>query len=218
MFFAGALPVFAGLNSAVIVLPAESPRGAPAVSLVQPADYLCAVVTIRSTSKDPERQANAMRETLQRVTAAVEKSSQFQLHQGAVHLAGSGTNLSSMFSKAGAGPASLQTSLRVLSPLAGSPDIFEAMKQLRRFIASFSPAEDTDLNVTSMSLAVAAPEQYRERLLALIADQLRGVQQVFGARTVAIDGLQNAIVVRQVDDANVEIFIDYLMSATIESR
>jgi hypothetical protein len=217
VFLLSVAPVFAGLNSAVIVLPSENIRSAPAVTLVQPADYLCAIITIRSTSRDPERQANAMRETLQRVTSIVEKSSRYQLHQGAVHLAG-GYSSSFSFSKAGAGPASLQTSMRILCPLGGNADIFETMKQLRKFIAGFQPAEETDLQVASMTLAVAAPEQYRERLLALIADQSRSVQQTLGARSVAIDGLQNAVVVRQVDDANVEIFIDYLLSATVDTR
>ena len=100
-----ATPVFASLNSAVIVLPSDTNRSAPAVCLIQPADYLCAVLLIRSTAKDPEKQAAAMRETLQRITALVEKSPRFQLHQGAVHLA-NGANGGVLFSKAGTGPAS----------------------------------------------------------------------------------------------------------------
>ena len=216
LMLASAAPGWAGLNSAVIVLPVENQRSAPAVTLVQPADYLCAVVTLRTTSKDTDRQSSAMRESLQRITDAIEKSPRFQLHQGPVRFAG--TNSSLFSSKAGAGPASLQTSLRVLCPLQGATDVFEPMRQLRRFISSLTPADDTELNVISISLAVTDPEQYRARLLALIADQSRSIQQNFGARTIIIDGLQNPVVVRQIDDSNVELYLDYQLSANLETR
>ena len=216
LLLATSLPAFAGLNSAVIVLPAENARPAPAVNLVQPADYLCAVVTLRTTAKDADRQSAAMRESLQRITAAIEKSPRFQLHQGAARFAGGGSSLYS--SKAGSGPASLQTSLRLLAPLQGNTDVFETMRQLRRFIAGLVPADDTELNVLSISLAVTEPEQYRARLLALIADQARSIQQNFATRSIIIDGLQNPVVVRQLDDSNVELFVEYQLSATLEAR
>ena len=213
---AGATPVFAGFNSAVIVLPSETGRSAPAVCIVQPADYLCAVVTLRTTAKDADRQSTAMRESLRRLTEAIQKSPRFQLHQGALRVAGGGSAVFS--SKAGTGPASLQTNLRVLYPLQGDIDIFESMKHLRQFISALSPAADTELSIVSMSLAVAEPEQYRARLLALIADQSRAIQQNFSARTVIIDGLQNPVSVRQVDDSNVELFVDYQLSANLDTR
>ncbi len=209
-----AAPAWAGLNSAVIVLPTDTGRRAPAISLVQPADYLCAVVTLRATAKDPDRQSAAMRDSLQRVKAAVEKSPRFQLHEGPVRFA-EGT--SSYFSSK-AGAATLQTSVRVLAPLGDGADVFETMKQLRQFIGSFSALTDAELSIASISLAVIAPEQSRERLLALIADQTRAIQRSLGARVVTVDGMQNPVLVRQVDDANVELYIDYQMSATMELR
>jgi hypothetical protein len=209
-------PAWAGLNSAVIVLPAESARSAPSISIVQPADYLCAVLTLRSTAKDADRQSAAMRESLLRLTDAVTKSPRFQLHQGALRLTGSSNSFYS--SATSAGPKSLQSTLRVLLPLQGVTDIFEAVRQLRRFVDTLPPTNDTELSVATIALAVSAPEQYRDRLLALIADQSRAIQQHFGARTVIIDGLQNAVAVRQVDDTNVELFVDYQLSANLDVR
>ena len=216
LLFASTAPVWAGLNSAVIVLPSDTGRSAPAVCLVQPADYLCAVVTLRTTARETDRQSVAMRESLQRLTNAIQKSPRFQLHQGALRYAGNSASLYS--SKAGAGPASLQTTLRVLCPLSGDVDVFETMRQLRVFIASLTPAADTELNVVTITLAVGDPEQYRARLLALIADQSRTIQQNFSARTVIIDGLQNPVTVRQVDDSHVELYVDYQLSANLDVR
>ena len=139
--FASAAPLWAGLNSAVIVLPSETGRTAPAICIVQPADYLCAIVTLRTTARDTDRQSAAMRESLQRLTNALQKSPRFQLHQGALRYAGNSSSVYS--SKAGSGPASLQTTLRVLSPLQGDIDVFESMRQLRVFLASLAPANDT---------------------------------------------------------------------------
>jgi hypothetical protein len=212
LLLATALPALAGLNTAVIVLPSDSTRGSPAVNLVQPADYLCAVVTLRTTAKDVDRQSAAMRESLQRITAAIEKSPRFQLHQGPARFAaGTGALFSS---KTGSGPASL----RVLASLQGNQDVFETMRQLRRFVGGLALADDTELNVISISLAVTEPEQYRSRLLALIADQARAIQQNFATRSIIIDGLQNPVVVRQIDDSNVELFVEYQLSATLDSR
>lgn len=214
LLLATVAPVFGGLNSAVIVLPSETGRPAPSVSIVQPADYLCAVVTLRSTTKDADRQSNAMHEAMQRLTDTVVKSPRFQLHQGPVRLAGVGNGAYSSLS--GAGPTTLQTTLRVLYPLQGLTDIFEATKQLRRFVTSLPATPDVEMNVTALTLAVASPDQYRDRLLSQISDQARTMHQSFGARLVIIDGLQNSVSVRQVDDFNVEIYVDYQLTANLE--
>jgi len=133
----------------------ENPKPAPAVCLAQPADYLCAVVTIRSAAKDPEKQANAMRETLQRVTAAVEKSSRYQLHQGAVRFAG---NSSSSYGKTSVSPATLQTSVRILSPLPGNNRCLRGDEGAAKIHLTFQARGfETDLNVTAVTLAVASP-------------------------------------------------------------
>lgn len=216
VFTAAAAPVFAGLNTAIIVLPVETTRSAPAVALVQPADYLCAVVTLHTTTKDVDRQSAAMRDSLQRLTTTIEKAPRFQLHQGAARFAG---NPGPLFSaKNGSDPANLSTNLRILFPLQGTNDIFESLRQLRRFVTTLAPAPDTELTLVSISLAVNEPEQYRPRLLQLIAEQTRNIQQSFGTRSLIIDGLQNPVLVRQVDDSNVELSVDYQISANVESR
>jgi len=218
LLLASAAPAWAGLSSAIIVLPLENGRNPPAVTFVQPADTLCAIITLRATGKDAERQSTAMRDSVQRLTAAIEKSPRFLLHQGPVRLTGPGSSFGSFLSSSKVGSANLQTNLRVLCPLQGNADVFEAMRQLRGFIATLKPADETELNVVSLSLAVTDPEQYRVRLLTLIAEQSRAIQQTFGARSIIIDGLQNPVLVRQIDDTNIELYIDYQMSANIDVR
>lgn len=213
---ATAAPALAALNSGIIVLPLTTTRTAPAVTLVLPADYLCATVTLRTTTKDIDRQSSAMRSAVRLVTETIEKAPRFQLHQGAARFAGPPGPLYSP--QKGSDPAVLQTDLRILAPLQGTDDIFESLRQLRRFIGGISPGENVELVIVSVSVAVNDPEQYRSRLLGLMAEQTRSVQQTFATRTTIIDGLQNPVIVRQVDDSHVELSIDYQISATIETR
>lgn len=212
-----AAPAFASLSSATITLPAESPRPAPAVSLIQSADYLCATVTIRSVAKDIDRQTLAVQQTLNGLRAGVEKSSRFQLHEGALRLAGFSSSLAS---KSSYNNAVLQATVRILCPLVNgtSADVFADTRQLRQFIAGFDVAPGAELQVVSIGLAVDNSEQYRDRLLELISEQARNTQRNFGARTVVIEGLNNPITVRQLDDLNVELYIDYQLSTTLERQ
>jgi hypothetical protein len=215
LFLLTAVPAFASISSAIVTLPADTPHGPPAVSLVQSADYLCATVVIRSAVKDIDKQTQAVQQTLNTLRAGVEKSSSFQLHDGPLHLSGSAASLPgrSSFSN-----AILQTSLRILCPLVNgtAADAFNNTRLLRQFIASFDVAPGAQLQVVSISLAVDSSEQYRDRLLGLIGEQARVTQQTFGARSVVIDGLNNPVSVRQLDDINVEIYIDYQLSATVD--
>ena len=206
-----------GTSSATITLPTDNPRPAPAVSLVQTADYLCATVTIRSAAKDIERQTLAVQQTLATLRAAVERSSRFQLHDGPLHLTGS---YGAFSGKSSFSNAVLQTTVRILCPLVNgtSADVFNDTRALRQFIASLDVAGGAELQVLSVSLAVDSAEQYRDRLLDLIGEQARATQRTFGARNVVIEGLNNAVTVRQLDDINVELYIDYQLNATVERQ
>jgi hypothetical protein len=210
-------PAFASISSAVITLPSDSSKAAPAVSVVQTADYLCAIVTIRSTLKEIDRQTIAVQQTLATLRAAAERSSRFQFHDGPLHLAG---NSSSLMSRSSYNNAVLQTSVRVLCPLVNgtSTDVFNDTRLLRQFIAGLEVAPGAEMQVVSVNLAVDSAEQYRDRLLDLIGEQAHAAQRSFGARSVVIEGLNNPVTVHQLDDINVEIFIDYQLNATVERQ
>jgi hypothetical protein len=187
------------------------------VSVVQTADYLCAIVTIRSTLKEIDRQTIAVQQTLAALRAAAERSSRFQFHDGPLHLAG---NSSSLAGRSSYNNAVLQTSVRVLCPLVNgtSTDVFNDTRLLRQFIAGVEVSPGAEMQVVSVNLAVDSADQYRDRLLDLIGEQAHAAQRSFGARSVVIEGLNNPVTVHQLDDINVEIFIDYQLNATVERQ
>ncbi|MBC7366008.1 MAG: hypothetical protein H7343_04205 [Undibacterium sp.] len=194
----------------------DPPHGVPAVSIVQPADYLCAIVSIRSTAKDTERQATAVQESMRRITTAVQRSNTFQLHQGPARFFGGSNNANSLFSKPSYNPLSLQTNLRILCPLTPDADFFETIRQLTQFVAAIPLPGESEVKIISATLAVASAEQRRDRLMQLIREQIATTRAQLGANVVTVTGLDSPVLVRQLDNLSVELFLDYQLSATLE--
>ena len=208
--------------SGVIALPFQAQR-ATAIALVQPADYVCATVSISSREKDPARQAEEMRAALRQLTAAVSKSPSLQLHEGPLRFYAGGESglasrllsLPSHFSSGSGGSSLFSSTVRVLYKLDGSQsDTFQAATALRKLIDTTTVGNLTDLRINSLTLAVEAPERQRERLLSLIRESAEAMKKTFNADEVTIGGLDGPVLVRQVDEASVELFIDYKLSVS----
>jgi hypothetical protein len=211
----------------VIAIPFPTQR-ATAIALVQPADYLCATVTLSSRAKDPARQAEEIRETSRQLSAAVSKSPLLQIHEGTLRFYGGGgagfdssytsrllSLPSSAFSSSSGGSPLFSSSVRVLYKLDGSQnDTFQAATALRKLVDTLATSNPTSVHISSLTLAVEAPERQRERLLSLIRESAEAMKKTFHADTVTIGGLDGPVLVRQVDDASVELFIDYTLSVS----
>jgi hypothetical protein len=208
--------------SGVIALPFQAQR-ATAIALVQPADYVCATVSISSREKDPARQTEDMRAAVRQLTTAVSKSPLLQLHEGPLRFYAGGESgltsrllsLPSHLSSSFGGSPLFSSTVRVLYKLDGSQkDTFEAATALRKLIDSINVGSLTDIRVNSLTLAVEAPERQRERLLSLIRESAEAMKKTFNADEVTIGGLDGPVLVRQVDEASVELFIDYELSVS----
>jgi len=204
----------------VIAVPFQSQR-ATAIALVQPADYVCATVVISSREKDPLRQAEDVRGAVKQLSAAVAKSPHLQLHDGPLRFYGGGSRPDFASSSAGllssrfGGSSLFGASMRVLYKLdSGEMDTFTAAATLRKLIDDLKFSNLTEVHVSGISLAVESPERQRERLLALIGDSADAMKKTFHAEKVTVGGLDGPVLVRQVDDVSVELFIDYQLSVT----
>ena len=61
------------------------------------------------------------------------------------------------------------------------------------------------------------PEQYRAKLLGLIAQEITKARETLSGRgSVKLEGLESPVMVRQADDRNVELFLNYSFSITTE--
>jgi len=208
----------------VIAVPFQAQR-ATAIALVQPADYVCATVSISSREKDPARQTEDVRTAVRQLSSAVAKSPLLQLHEGPLRFYAGARNddsftgrLLSLPSSSGPGYGNsslFATSVRVLYKLDGSgSDTFTAATALRKLIDETKLSHLTDIRINQLTLAVEAPERQRERLLSLIRESSEAMKKTFNADQVTVGGLDGPVLVRQVDDASVELFIDYKLSVT----
>ncbi len=210
---------FAGSTvTSVIAVPFQAQR-ATAIALVQPADYVCATVSISSREKDHTRQADEVRNAIRLLESTVAKSPQLQLHQGPLRFnvgsrqKDSSFSLLSSSSSYNSGPL-FGSTVRVLAKLDGNTDPFAAAGALRKLIDDIKAPNLTDISLVNVTLAVDSPERQRERILTLIRDSADAMKKTFGADQITVGGLDGPVLVRQVDDASVELFIDYQLSVT----
>jgi hypothetical protein len=212
----------------VIVVPVESQRLTPtAIALVQPADYVCATIEVTSRRKDTAGQVADIRETIDLLAKAVDKSPRLSLHTGPLRFSSSENTTArllypaaaaqwsvSNFSNSSAAPsAPARLVVRILWKIsAADHDTLDASATLRQFADTFKPAGQAEVRLARLALAVESPERQRQRLLQLIGDSADAMKKTFAASAISIDGLEGPVLVRQVDDTQVELFIDYKLS------
>jgi hypothetical protein len=146
----------------------------------------------------------------------VQSSNTFQLHQGPVRVFGAGSGTSSLSAKTNYAPGSLQTSLRILSPLTPDAEVFEIIRQISLFVARIEVPNDAEVRIVSTTMAVADAEQQRDRLMQLIREQIAKTREQLGANVLTVTGLDGPVLVRQLDPLSVEFYLDYQLSATLE--
>jgi hypothetical protein len=236
-----ALPAAAALRAdapanGVIVVPVENQRLTPtAIALVQPADYVCATIEVTSRRKDTAGQVADIRETIDLLAKAVDKSPRLSLHTGPLRFSSSENTTTarppypasaadaaataarwavSNFSNSSAAPSTpARLVVRILWKIsAADHDTLDASATLRQFADTFKPAGQAEVRLARLALAVESPERQRQRLLQLIGDSADAMRKTFAASAISIDGLEGPVLVRQVDDTQVELFIDYKLS------
>lgn len=210
-----------------IVAPASQDFTQPtAVALAQTADYVCATVTISSREKTYAAQINDIRQTLRLLTESVDKNPALAIHLGALRSGmrrqsasssvGSASSVSGITSSTSGGTdARADTVVRILCKLNSDPeDVYNAAIVLRAFVDAFKPAGQAELRLVNVALAVDAPERQRERLIQLIHESIGAMKQTFNASSITISGLEGPVLVRQVSESQVELYIDYKLTVT----
>ncbi len=213
----------------VIAAPVESQRLTPtAIALVQSADYVCASIEVTSRRKDPAGQVADIRETIALLSKSIDNAPRLSLHTGPLRFssaenapgrpmafgAGGPGSYSGFAKTAGDLLAPARLVVRILWKVSPSDnDILDATVTLRQFVDSFKPAGQAEIRLTRLTLAVEYPERQRQRLLQLIGDSADAMKKSFSASAVTIEGLEGPVLVRQLNDTQVELFIDYRLGA-----
>ena len=104
----------------------------------------------------------------------------------------------------------------MLSPLTPDAEVFEVIREIGQAIARIEIPNDAEVRIISTTLAVAAAEQKRDRLIQLIREQIAKTREQLGANVLTVTGLDSPVLVRQLDHLTVELYLDYQLSATLE--
>jgi hypothetical protein len=112
-----------------------------------------------------------------------------------------------------------QSELSILMALPKDrPDVYACALEIRKFVASLPLPGKARIRTEWIKLVVEGPEQYRPRLLQLIAQEIRATREALTNKAaVSISGLQQPVAIRRADESSVEIYLPYTITISYEN-
>lgn len=214
------LPSLAGISSGwssgpLVVVAMPEPRTV-GVSLVIPADFVSVPVRIVSGQKNSALAYEETRQAIDLISKKAKEGGQFRTSMGVVslsqHKGGFGISSGSWSQPAAS------AEIYLLVPLSKERDnIFGAGVEAARFVEAIAMPGKARCELGSLQLAVENPEQYRAKVLGLISEEIKRTREGLGTSgSVKVEGLEGSVMVRQADDRNVELFLNYSLAITME--
>jgi hypothetical protein len=171
------------------------------------AEYVAMSVSLSSDAKYPAERAKLIQSLQNSIKSAASKAEGIDFQQGAISLS---PQEKSSFSISKSYGRSSGSSFYILSKLGEGKDVYSATQDIYTFISHIKTPEDTSLSLGNTSLAIISPNGYRTQLLEKIKAEIESAKKAIGsAYKVSISGLESPVVVRQKNDRQVTLFIDY---------
>jgi hypothetical protein len=195
----------AGSNSFVVAM--SKTVNPASVKIEVPADYVVVPLSISSDDKDPLRNLENIQVTKSKLTEAAEKSGSIKVRHGVQSLSISARE-DSLFSSYSSASAPSTADMYVIAPLTKDKDAFQSTREIAAFLRSFPKPEQVRLRLGTTSLGVDDSEQYRARLLPLIAKEIERTRTAIGnSKSFEVSGLESSVLVMQQDERNVIVFL-----------
>ena len=214
-----ATPALASISSGsggpVVVVAVPASRTV-AVALAIPADFVSVPIKVISEQKNSALAYEESRQAIEMISHRAKENGQFRASTGVAslsqHKSAFGISSGSWSQPAAA------ADIHLLVPLSKERDnIFAAGAEATRFVEALRLPGKARCEVGRLQLAVENPEQYRAKLLGLIAQEITKARETLSGRwSVKLEGLESPVMVRQADDRNVELFLNYSFSITTE--
>ncbi|WNC68174.1 hypothetical protein RI845_16810 [Thalassotalea nanhaiensis] len=171
------------------------------------ADFVALSVTITADAKMPAERAKLINKLQNIINSKASQATNIDFQQGVISLS---PREKSSFSISRSYGRNSESKFYILAKLDDSKDIYSATQEIYNFISQIEIPEDTNLRLGNTSLALASPEQYRSQLLNKIKAEINSTKEVLGTEyKVSISGIENPVIVRQKNDKQVTVFIDY---------
>lgn len=203
-------------SGGLAVVIASSGSVSVATSLTVPASFVSVPVRVSSDQKNTGQSYEETRAAIALIVQKATESGQFRVEKGVTALSERKSSFG-ISSGSWRQPAA-EADLYLLVPLAEQhADIFSAGALAARFIEGLSLPGKLKCELGQLRLAVEDPEQYRPKLLELIAQDILATRKTLKSirgRSVKVEGLESPVIVRQVDDTKVEVLLDYAITIT----
>jgi hypothetical protein len=198
---------WAGSGSHMVIALPDHPQ--VAVFLRQQADYVAMPVTISSDQRDPIQRLAEMRAAKRLIQKKAEGNPDIIMKTGHVTL--SFEPISKASTRTDPSKPMFTVLLNIFVPIKGKGrDVFICAAMIRKFLDDIAMPGKASIRTGEIRLAVDNPEQYRPALLQMISDAVAKTEEALKAKGASeVSGLVGPVLVRQADDENVELFIDF---------
>jgi hypothetical protein len=201
-------------SASSIVIAAADPRTV-AVVLSLPAEFVSVPLNVVSDQRDSAFAYEELRQALEFVTQKATENHQFRVESSVIALSQRKGGLLSSSSSWNPPAASAQVYLLV--PLTKERDnLFAAGAEAARFVGSLRLPGKARCEFGKLQLAIQNPEKHRAKLLGMLAADVAKTRSGVAASDggVKLEGLESPVMVRQVDDRNVELYLNYSLAIT----
>ena len=205
-------PLSAHAGPSVVVL-SDSYDKPVAVRYKIRADYIAQTVTITSNERDFSAKLKGIKEGKKHLIEYIERKGQVILYEEPAYLYPGSEGLF----KGSYGGNEPQAQVQLLLPIVNNSDnIFSGGIELSELFGALDPLAKTRFQSSAVRLAVEDPEKLRGKILEMIGAEVKFAQErMNGTGKITISGLEGPVKVNQVDDINVELFIEYKVSLEI---
>ena len=177
-----------------------------AVGLYKDAEFVAANLTIENDDRDPIKRIQFWKKAKQ----ALEKKTD-ELKYASIVLLPVNLDVDRSYKIFSTDKTSLTYRLLVSLPEHNN-DFFEATAAIRNIVDGLPEYEDTKYSLSNAFLGIENPEQYRNKILDMIDQDIRNLKQRFGERLkLKISGLNSPVEIYQLDDIKVLLCINYLI-------
>ncbi len=171
------------------------------------AEYVAMSVTLSSDAKYPSERAKLISKLQSAISSSASSDPDIDFQQGVISLS---PREKSSFSFSKSYGRSSGSSFYILAKLDNGKDVYAATQDIYSFIARIKKPEDTSLSLGNTTLAISSPNQYRKQLLEKVKEEIDITKNILGAGyRASISGLENPVIIRQKDDKQVTLFVDY---------
>ncbi|MGD9364560.1 MAG: hypothetical protein PVH87_02610 [Desulfobacteraceae bacterium] len=203
----------AGVGSHVVIAFQDSKS--TSVSIIKQADYLSVPLTLSSKQKDPNIRFSEMSDAQNRILREIDKRQDIIIKKGPISLSPRPT---SKFASYSYGRPS-EAQFNILVGLKDCDDAYSCAGRIRKIIDTIEMPGKSHASLGQVQLAVENPEKYRKDILKKIAQDIEFLKAIMGTKDKAsVTGLERPVLVRQVDDKYVELFINYNLTIGLSNK